>query len=106
MAETPLHMDKVCYGLDLRNYDVNKLIKSKKINIQWMKELYAAFPDKEKFFQSSLSREMGNIDRLSGVKEFRQQIINNVPEEEIRKSWEPGLSKYKEMRKKYVMYED
>lgn len=106
MAETPLHMDKVCYGLDLRNYDIKKLMATKKINIQWMKELYAAFPEKEKFFQSELSREMGNIDRLAGVKEFRQQIINNVPEEEIRKSWEPGLSQYKEMRKKYVIYKD
>ncbi|HVK97603.1 MAG TPA: DUF1343 domain-containing protein, partial [Flavisolibacter sp.] len=42
MAETPLHMNEVCFGLDLRNYDVKKLRKEKKINIQWMKELYNA----------------------------------------------------------------
>lgn len=106
MSESPLHMDKVCYGLDLRNYDVSRLVRSKKINIQWMMELYNAFPEKEKFFDSRLSREMGNIDRLSGSKLFRQQIINGASEEEIRKSWEPGLSEYREMRKKYLIYPD
>jgi uncharacterized protein YbbC (DUF1343 family) len=104
MAETPLHMNQVCYGLDLRNYDVNQLIKKKQINIQWMMELYRNYPNKEKFFDSKLSREMGVIERLVGVGLFRQQIINGTPEAEIRKSWEPGLSNYKKMRKKYLLY--
>ena len=104
MAETPLHMNKVCYGLDLRNYDVEKLRKSKKINIQWMMELYKAFPDKERFFDSKQSNQMGNIDKLSGTSLFRQQIIAGTSEEDIRKSWEPGLSEYKTMRKKYLLY--
>ncbi|HEU5165815.1 MAG TPA: DUF1343 domain-containing protein, partial [Chitinophagaceae bacterium] len=34
MAETPLFMDQVCYGLDLRNYDTEQLRKTKKINLQ------------------------------------------------------------------------
>ncbi len=104
MAETPLHMNQVCYGLDLRNYDVSLLRKRKQINIQWMIELYNAYPFKEKFFDSSLSREMGTIERLIGVAAFRQQIIDGKPENEIRASWEPGLSEYKEMRKKYLLY--
>src|SRR5688572_31258067 len=104
MAETPLHMDQVCYGLDLRNYDVGLLRKRKQINIQWMIELYKAYPFKEKFFDSSLSREMGTIERLIGVAAFRQQIIEGKPENEIRASWEPGLSEYKKMRKKYLLY--
>jgi uncharacterized protein YbbC (DUF1343 family) len=41
-----------------------------------------------------------------GTSEFRQQIIAGVSEEEIRKSWEPGLSNYKMMRKKYLIYGD
>jgi uncharacterized protein YbbC (DUF1343 family) len=104
MAETPLHMNQVCYGLDLRNYDVEKLRKSKKVNIQWMMELYKAFPDKKKFFDFSQSKEMGNIDKLAGTTKFEEQIIAGVSEAEIRKSWEPGLSEYKKMRKKYLLY--
>src|SRR5688572_13980512 len=44
MSETPLYMNEVCYGMDLRKYDTNKLRKEKKINIQWMMELYKAYP--------------------------------------------------------------
>lgn len=106
MAETPLFADQVCYGLDLRNYDVNLLLKSKKINLQWIMELYKASPQKEKFFDSKQSREMNNIEIQIGSGLFRQQIIDGVSEAEIRKTWEPGLSNYKKMRKKYVIYKD
>lgn len=104
MAETPLFMDQVCYGLDLRNYDVNLLLKSKKINLQWIMELYKASPQKEKFFDSKLSNQMNSIEVQIGTSEFRQQIIDGISEAEIRKSWEPGLTAYKEMRKKYLLY--
>jgi uncharacterized protein YbbC (DUF1343 family) len=104
MAETPLHMNKVCYGLDLRKYDVEKLRKSKKINIQWMMELYKAFPDKERFFDYKQSKEINSIDKLSGTTLFKEQIIAGTSEEDIRKSWEPGLSNFKTMRKKYLIY--
>lgn len=104
MAETPLFMNELCYGIDLRNYDVALLRKKKQINLQWMMELYKASPNKEKFFDSKLSKEMGVIERLAGSALFRQQIIDGKSEKEIRASWEPGLSKYKVMRKKYLLY--
>ena len=106
MAETPLFADQVCYGLDLRNFDINLLLKSKKINIQWIMELYKASPEKEKFFDSKQSNQMNNIEIQIGSGLFRQQIIDGVSEAEIRKTWEPGLSNYKKMRKKYVIYKD
>jgi uncharacterized protein YbbC (DUF1343 family) len=104
MAETPLFMNQVCYGLDLRNYDVEQLRKKKQINLQWIMELYKAHPEKEKFFDSKLSNQMGVIERLVGSGLFRQQIIDGKSEEEIRASWEPDLTAYKEMRKKYLLY--
>jgi uncharacterized protein YbbC (DUF1343 family) len=106
MAETPLLADQDCYGLDLRNYDVSLLLKSKKINLQWIMELYKASPEKEKFFDSKQSNEMNNIEIQIGSGLFRQQIIDGVSEAEIRKTWEPGLSNYKKMRRKYVIYKD
>ncbi len=104
MAETPIFMNEVCYGLDLRNYDTEQLRKSGKINIQWIMELYKAHPQKEKFFESKFSNQMNNIEIQIGNGIFRKQIIDGVSEAEIRKSWEPGLSQYKEMRKKYLLY--
>lgn len=104
MAETPLHLKKACYGLDLREYDIEELIKSQKLNIQWMIELYKAYPDKSKFFDKSQSNQIGDINKLAGVYEFKKQIESGVSEEAIRKTWEPGLSKYKEMRQQYLIY--
>jgi uncharacterized protein YbbC (DUF1343 family) len=104
MSEAPLHMNQVCYGLDLRNYDVNLLRKSKRINIDWMIELYKAYPYKQKFFDRTQSNQMGNIDRLAGVSEFKEQIAAGKSVKQIRDSWEPGLANYKMMRKKYLLY--
>lgn len=104
MAETPLFKDEVCYGLDLRKYDTSNFRRTKMLNLSWMIELYKASPQKENFFNSKLSKEMGTIEKLVGVADFRQQIIDGKSEKEIRASWEPGLSKYKQMRKKYLLY--
>jgi uncharacterized protein YbbC (DUF1343 family) len=103
-SESPLHMNEVCYGLDLRGYDISTYRQEGKINIQWMIEMYQAYPDKDKFFDRSYSKQMGNIDYLAGTDQFKKQIINGTNEQEIRASWEPGLSEYKEMRKKYLLY--
>lgn len=106
MSENPLYKGEVCYGIDLINYDLEKLVQSRQINLSWMKELYAAHPDKKKFFDRRLHEQIGNIDFLAGTPEFKNQIQEGWTEEEIRESWKPGLEKYKRMREKYLIYED
>jgi uncharacterized protein YbbC (DUF1343 family) len=69
-----------------------------------MKEMYNAYPNKEKFFDFKQSKEMGNIDKLAGTTLFKEQIIAGKSENEIRASWEPGLSQFKITRKKYLLY--
>ncbi|GAO42618.1 exo-beta-N-acetylmuramidase NamZ family protein [Flavihumibacter petaseus] len=103
-SETPLHMNETCYGLNLYQFDVTPLVRSGKINIQWMMELYKAYPEKERFFDRSQSKQINDIDKLAGTKMFRQQIIDGASENDIRASWEPGLTTYKTMRKKYLLY--
>jgi hypothetical protein len=103
MAETPLFIDQVCYGLDLRNYDTEKLRKSKKINLQWIMELYKAHPYKEKFFDSKLSKEMGTIEKLIGSGLFPPADNRWQIRKGIRASWEPGLSEYKKCEKIFVV---
>ncbi|MHB1177746.1 MAG: exo-beta-N-acetylmuramidase NamZ family protein [Daejeonella sp.] len=105
MSETPLHQDKNCYGLDLREYNTNKLRNTGKINLSWLIELYKAYPYKAKFFDFKQSNQMGNFDKLAGTENLKQQIIEGKSEQEIRDSWEPGLSQYKIMRKKYLLYQ-
>jgi uncharacterized protein YbbC (DUF1343 family) len=104
MSETPLYMNEVCYGIDLRNYNVTELRKTNRINLQWMMELYKAYPYKDKFFDRTQSKQIGNIDGLAGDAEFKKQIIAGKTEKEMQDSWEPKLSQYKLMRKKYLLY--
>jgi uncharacterized protein YbbC (DUF1343 family) len=104
MSETPLHQNQKCYGLDLRKFDTNVFRKTKQLNLTWLIELYKAYPEKDKFFDTKQSKQMGNIDLLAGTKNLKKQIISGMTEEDIRKSWEPRLSEFKMMRKKYLLY--
>ena len=104
MSETPLHQNKACYGLDLRKFDIGEYRKTGKINLQWLIEMYQAYPYKEKFFDYKQSNQMGNFDKLAGTTQLKQQIISGKSEKEIRESWEPGLSDFKKIREKYLLY--
>lgn len=106
MSESPLFKNETCYGIDLRNYDLQQLVDSKKLNLQWIMELYANSPEKDKFFDQSFSKQIGSIEKLAGVDEFRKQIESGASEEEIRASWEPALTTYKVNRLKYLLYAD
>ncbi|MBX2951960.1 MAG: DUF1343 domain-containing protein [Leadbetterella sp.] len=105
MSEHPNHKDAVCYGLDLREYDVNELRKRRQINLAWVIELYNAYPDKAKFFTPGrANQDISAFDLRIGTDQLRKQIIAGVPEAEIRKSWEPGLQEFKTIREKYLLY--
>jgi uncharacterized protein YbbC (DUF1343 family) len=106
MSEQPNHKDAVCYGLDLRTYDINKLRQSRQINLSWLIELYNAYPDKANFFTPPEERtRMYQPSTLRiGTDQLRKQIIAGVSEADIRKSWEPGLQKFKAIRAKYLLY--
>jgi len=99
MSETPKHLNEVCYGLDLRKVDTDSLRKSGRIDLSWLRELYAAYPDKDTFFK-------GSFDRLAGNDKLAQQIKEGQSDAEIRQSWEPELTEFKTMRKKYLMYDE
>ncbi len=104
MSENPRHKDAVCYGLDLRNYDTDRLRESRQINLSWLIELYNAYPDKANFFTPGRNPDISAFDLRIGTDQLRKQIIAGVPEAEIRKSWEPELQKFKTIRAKYLLY--
>ncbi|OFY39248.1 MAG: hypothetical protein A2X18_04310 [Bacteroidetes bacterium GWF2_40_14] len=92
-----------CFGLDLRNYDTGIFKKTGRINLSWLIELYNAYPDKDKFFRKG-ANDSYYFDKLAGTNKLREQIIAGKTEQEIRDSWEPALSQFKEIRKKYLIY--
>ena len=105
MSEQPNHLDSICYGLDLRRFDLKKLRKIRQINLSLLIELYNAYPNKANFFTArAISPDISAFDLRIGTDQLRKQIIAGVSEVDIRKSWEPGLKKFKALRKKYILY--
>lgn len=103
MSERPPQRGLECYGIDLRNYNTDIFRETGRINLGWLIEFYNAYPDKEKFFTVRSNGKYG-FDRLAGTARLREQIIAGKSEDEIRASWEPGLSQYKTIREKYLLY--
>ena len=98
VSPNPKYKGKKCYGRDFRNENIDAIIKSKQIKIEWIIEAYQTYK-KDDFFISF-------IYNLAGNKLFSQQIKQGKSADEIRESWQPELLKYKQMRKKYLLYED
>lgn len=98
-AKNPKFQGITCNGIDLRNVGADVILETKRIHIQWIRDAYQAYPDKEKFFSSFFYK-------LSGNEQLKQQIVNGTSIEKIYASWQEGLTHYKAMRKQYLLYED
>jgi uncharacterized protein YbbC (DUF1343 family) len=108
-AKSSKHYGQVCYGWDLSGTPQQVLQKvNKKVQVKWLMDAYRLFPDKDSFFivPKSGNMEHSFFDKLAGNNELWQQIKNGVSEKDIRASWEPALSNYKKIRKKYLLYKD
>ncbi|MFO7256543.1 MAG: DUF1343 domain-containing protein [Bacteroidota bacterium] len=93
MMKNPPFENQVCYGLDLRNVPVER-----RLNLQYVIDMYKAYPDKENFFTRY-------FNTLAGTDQLRKQIEDGLSEAEIRESWKEGLERYVEMREKYLIYQ-
>ena len=103
------HYGQVCYGWDLSGTPKQVLKKvDHHIQLKWLMEAYRLFPNKDSFFIVPKSGNMENsfFDKLAGNNELWQQIRDGVSEKDIRASWEPALTNYKKIRKKYLLYKD
>ena len=44
------------------------------------------------------------FEKLAGNGDLRRQIEAGMSDEEIRATWEPALSEYKQIRSRYLIY--
>ena len=72
-----------------------------KLQIKYLIEAYRLFPQKDSFFLKN-----NFINLLAGTDKLKQQVIAGVSEDEIRKSWQPGIKEFKKIRNKYLLYPD
>ena len=97
--KAPLLCNQVCHGELLIDYAHNYKQNKKELKLSWLINAYNQLKDNEKFFNNFLVK-------LTGTKDFEQQIKAGLSEEEIRKNWEPKLKEYKKIRKRYLIYKD
>ncbi len=100
-AKHPPLMDQTCYGFDLSKTEPLKET-GYHFSLKWLLEAYRLFPAKNEFFLNN----GGFFNKLAGGEGLMQQLIAGKTEEEIRKSWEPALTGFKRIRKKYLLYTD
>jgi uncharacterized protein YbbC (DUF1343 family) len=108
-AKSSKHYGKVCYGWDLSGTPEEVLKKvDNKVQLKWLMEAYRLFPEKDKFFILPKSGKMDEsfFNKLTGNVKMWEYIMLGGNEETIRKSWEPQLSEFKKIRKKYLLYPD
>lgn len=98
-AMEPKYKGLTCKGYNLADFGNEYMRDLKKIYLFWLIGSYLNTPDKTKFFDENFNYHAGNAT-------LQQQIKDGLSEAEIRKSWEPGIKKFKEIRKKYLLYPD
>jgi uncharacterized protein YbbC (DUF1343 family) len=99
---TPGAMDpplkgQLCYGLDLRKVNTRQL----GFSLSYLIEMFEKTGRKESFFTSPAF-----FDKLAGTDSIRLGLLAGKSEQEIRTSWKPALDRYKEMRRRYLIYQD
>lgn len=98
----PLHQDTYCYGLNLSS---EKNIP-KGFSLQYVIQFYNYFQNLTKHAEKDFFTRPHWFDLLMGTNQVRLDILKNKTEEQIRSAWQKKLNQYKEIRKKYLLYED
>ena len=101
MSSNPPYVDQYCTGIDASSFADHILENEHHLNLFYLLSFYKVLTIQPNsvFFNSY-------FDKLAGGLELREMIIQGKSEDEIRQSWEPKLSKFREIRKKYLLYPD
>ncbi len=96
-SSNPVYSGQLCRGLDLREFYKTHPRLFGRLNLTWLIMAYKTLGSDPHFFNDS-------FDRLAGTSDLRKQITEGENEQEIRQGWQERLEKFKEIRKKYLIY--
>lgn len=91
-AKYPKFKGEKCNGVDLSNVE-----RQTKVNLTWLIDAFNKTPKDKRFFGDTFTIHAGN-------EKLKKQIESGMSPEEIRKSWETDLEKFKKIREKYLLY--
>ena len=95
-ASKPLYENQKCYG---RDYHFTILYGVVSLKISIWKDIYKNYTGTKPFFNSFFTK-------LAGTPELQKMLEDGKSEQEIRDSWEEGLTKFRQVRSEYLLYED
>jgi uncharacterized protein YbbC (DUF1343 family) len=98
-AKNPPCLNQLCNGEDLSNLTESSLQTKPGIDLSYLYKAYHAYPNPEKFFSEF-------FNTLDGGNQLQQQLKAGLTPNEIKESWSKDLIKFKQVRKKYLLYED
>ena len=93
-APTPKLQDQQLYGVDLRDSDVRGF------DLSLLLAAHQAFKEAGVTFFTAPDF----MDKLSGTDQLRKAIEAGQSEAEIRASWQPALTQFKQRRAPYLLY--
>ena len=99
VAKHPKYEGELCFGQSLKSYADGILATERKLHLNWLINVYDFFDESDDFFTHYFVK-------LAGTNELQIQIYEGKSEEQIRASWQDDLSKFRQIRKKYLIYTD
>lgn len=97
-SKTPPHNGVKCYGVDLRGISDEEVWRNG-VNIEYLVDAYRNLNMGNEFFKPV-------FEKLIGVEYVRQMIIDGYSAEEIKARWSNDVERFKQQRKRYLLYEE
>lgn len=95
-AKNPPQLGNKCYGRDLSRLSDEEII-AKGMNLEYVIDAYRNCGLGDKFFTSF-------FEKLTGDENVRKMIEEGKSADEIKATWADGLNKYKQLRRRYLIY--
>lgn len=96
LSENPPCKGQECRGFRIPDSIIEKL--PEKICWDYLIDMYAAYPEKEKFFTAFFSK-------LAGTTRLADAVREGMEEDELRDSWQKELEDFEIIRQKYLLYD-
>ncbi|MBR2325954.1 MAG: DUF1343 domain-containing protein [Alistipes sp.] len=97
-AKYPPQLGKVCYGVDLRGVPQEEII-TRGFNLEYLIDAYRRVGMGEAFFTPF-------FEMLVGVDYIRKMVIEGRSADEIRAVWQGDVKRFKNLRRRYLLYEE
>ena len=99
-SKFPKYKNQLCQGFKMTDMSNRTHLNTDKINLTYLINAYNATPRDIRldFFNNF-------FDRLAGGPWLRESIVQNISENEIRRSWQSEIDKFLLIRSRYLLYD-